>query len=267
MSTEWIPSQRYPDPCVVSVTPAFDQYRLALAKVERIATGFRWSEGPVWIGDQRVLIWSDVPGNVQYRWDEQSGVTSVYRKPSDNSNGNTRDRQGRLLTCEHLNRRVVRTEIDGSHTVIADGFNGKPLNSPNDIVCKSDGSIWFTDPIFGITGYYEGIKADPQIEANVYRVSVDGEMTVVAEGINQPNGLAFSPDESILYVVASRGAPKKILALDVIDGKSLSNPAQEPIVYGCKYFRLFTVCEYAGCCRWVIHCKCLDTSPRPERVS
>lgn len=223
MSTEWIPSQRYPDPCVVSVTPAFDQYRLALAKVERIATGFRWSEGPVWIGDQRVLIWSDVPGNVQYRWDEQSGVTSVYRKPSDNSNGNTRDRQGRLLTCEHLNRRVVRTEIDGSHTVIADGFNGKPLNSPNDIVCKSDGSIWFTDPIFGITGYYEGIKADPQIEANVYRVSVDGEMTVVAEGINQPNGLAFSPDESILYVVASRGAPKKILALDVIDGKSLSN--------------------------------------------
>lgn len=223
MSTEWIPSQRYPDPCVVSVTPAFDQYKLALAKVERIATGFRWCEGPVWFGDQRVLIWSDVPGNVQYRWDEQTGVTNVYRKPSDNSNGNTRDRQGRLLTCEHLNRRVVRTEIDGSHTVIADSFNGKPLNSPNDIVCKSDGSVWFTDPVFGILGFYEGHKAEPQIEANVYRVSVDGEMTVVAEGINQPNGLAFSPDESILYVVQSRGTPRKILALDVIDGNSLSN--------------------------------------------
>ena len=153
---------------MVSVTEAFDKYKLALAKVERIATGFRWCEGPVWFGDQRVLIWSDVPGNVQYRWDEQSGTTSIYRQPSDNSNGNTRDREGRLLTCEHLNRRVVRTEIDGSRTVIADNFNGKPLNSPNDIVCKSDGSIWFTDPVFGILGNYEGIKAEPELESNVY---------------------------------------------------------------------------------------------------
>ncbi len=223
MNTEWTPSQRYPDPGVVSVTPAFDQYKLALAKVERIATGFRWCEGPVWFGDQRVLIWSDVPGNVQYRWDEQTGSTGVFRQPSDNSNGNTRDREGRLLTCEHLNRRVVRTEIDGSHTVIADSFNGKPLNSPNDIVCKSDGSIWFTDPVFGILGNYEGIKAEPELESNVYRVSTDGEMSLVAEGINQPNGLAFSPDEKILYVVESRGEPRKILALDVINGIELTN--------------------------------------------
>lgn len=223
MSTEWTPSQRYPDPSVVSVTPAFDKYVLPLAKVERLATGFRWSEGPVWFGDQRSLIWSDVPGNVQYRWDEQSGVTSVFRKPSDNGNGNTRDRQGRLLTCEHLNRRVVRTEIDGSLTVIADSFNGAPLNSPNDIVCKSDGSIWFTDPVFGITGYYEGLKAESQLAPNVYRVGVDGAITVVAEGINQPNGLAFSPDESKLYIVESRSVPKNILTLDVTpDGRSLS---------------------------------------------
>ena len=223
MSTEWTSSQRYPDPTVVSVTEAFDKYKLALAKVERIATGFRWCEGPVWFGDQRLLIWSDVPGNVQYRWDEQSGTTSIYRQPSDNSNGNTRDREGRLLTCEHLNRRVVRTEIDGSRTVIADNFNGKPLNSPNDIVCKSDGSIWFTDPVFGILGNYEGIKAEPELESNVYRVSPDGDISLVAEGINQPNGLAFSPDEKILYVVESRGEPRKILALDVIDGIALTN--------------------------------------------
>jgi len=218
MSSDWKPSQRYPDPSVVSVTPEFDQYKLALAKVERVSTGYRWCEGPVWFGDQRVLIWSDVPGNVQYRWDEQTGSTSVYRQPSDNSNGNTRDREGRLLSCEHLNRRVVRTEIDGSRTVIADSFNGKPLNSPNDIVCKSDGSIWFTDPVFGILGNYEGNKSEPQLESNVYRVSPDAEITLVAEGIDQPNGLAFSPDEKILYIVESRGQPRKILALDVVKG-------------------------------------------------
>lgn len=223
MSTTWTPSPRYPDPAVVSVTPAFDQYKLPLAKIQRIATGFTWCEGPVWFGDQRVLIWSDVPGNVQYRWDEQSGTTSVFRKPSDNGNGNTRDRQGRLLTCEHLNRRVTRTEIDGTLTVIADSFDGKRLNSPNDIVCKSDGSIWFTDPVFGIIGNYEGIKAEPELEANVYRVDASGEISLVAEGINQPNGLAFSPDESILYVVESRGTPRKILALDVEEGAKLSN--------------------------------------------
>jgi len=223
MTNEWIPSQRYPDPVVVSVTPQFDQYKLPLAKVERLATGFRWCEGPVWFGDQRVLIWSDVPGNVQYRWHEVTGKTSVFREPSNNGNGLTRDRQGRLLTCEHLQRRVVRTEYDGSHTVIADSYNGKRLNSPNDIVCKSDGSIWFTDPVFGILGFYEGQMSEPELSPNVYRVSSDGDISVVAEGINQPNGLAFSPDESILYVVESRSTPRKILAFDVIDGIKLQN--------------------------------------------
>jgi len=223
MTSDWTPSQRYPDPCVVSVTPQFDQYKLPLAKVEQIATGYRWCEGPVWFGDQRVLIWSDVPGNTQYRWHEVTGATSVFKSPSNNSNGTTRDRQGRLLSCEHLKRRVVRTEYDGTQTVIADNYNGKPLNSPNDIVCKSDGSIWFTDPVFGILGFYEGEKASPELPTNVYRVCPEGNLSVVAEGIDQPNGLAFSPDESILYVVESRATPRKILGFDVIGGTQLQN--------------------------------------------
>jgi len=223
MSNEWAPSQRYPDKLVVSVTPAFDQYKLPLAKVERIASGFRWSEGPVWFGDMQSLIWSDVPASIQYRWDEQTGQTSIYRKPSDNANGNTRDRSGRLVTCEHLTRRVVRTEIDGTRTVVAEQFDNCRLNSPNDVVCKSDGSIWFTDPIFGILGNYEGLKVEPELEPNVYRVAPDGTIAVVAQGIDQPNGLAFSPDESILYIVESRGEPRKILAYDVIDNTKLDN--------------------------------------------
>ena len=215
MSAEWTPCQRYPDPAVVSVTPEFDQYKLALAKIERLATGFRWCEGPVWFGDARVLIWSDVPGNTMYRWDELSGLTSSYRAPSNHGNGNTRDRQGRLLTCEHLSRRVTRTEYDGAISVIADRYEGKRLNSPNDIVCHSDGSIWFTDPVFGILGNYEGNKSEPELSSNVYRVDPTGEIERVASDINQPNGLAFSPDESILYIVESRSSPRNILAYDI----------------------------------------------------
>lgn len=223
MSKDWTPSQRYPDPSIVAVDPSFRQYMLPLAKVERIATGFRWCEGPVWFGDARTLIWSDVPGNCMYRWDEQSGTTQIYRQPSDNSNGNTRDRQGRLVTCQHLNRRVVRTCYNGEIEVIADQFDGKPLNSPNDVVCHSDGSIWFTDPVFGIIGYYEGEKQTPALEANVYRVRTDGQIELMASGINQPNGLAFSPDESVLYIVQSRGEPREILAFDVATEGTLSN--------------------------------------------
>ena len=166
---EWEPSQRYPDPRVRAIDPSFSKYRLSLAKVERIATGMRWSEGPVWFGDGRFLLWSDIPNNRIMKWEEATGAVSVFRKPSNNSNGNTRDRQGRLLTCEHDARRVTRTEYDGSITVIADEFEGKPLNSPNDIVCRSDGSLWFTDPPFGILGFYEGHKAKPELPTNVYR--------------------------------------------------------------------------------------------------
>lgn len=221
--SDWTPSQRYPDPAVVAVDESFRRYMLPLAKIERIATGYRWCEGPVWFGDTRTLIWSDVPGNTMYCWDEQSGEARVFRKPSNNGNGNTRDRQGRLLTCEHDTRRVTRTEYDGQISVLADRFEGKRLNSPNDIVCKSDGSVWFTDPSFGILGYYEGRRADAELPTQVYRLSAEGELRVVAEGINQPNGLAFSPDESVLYIVESRSQPRRILAYDVTADQALVN--------------------------------------------
>lgn len=224
MSDDWKPSQRYPDRSVVVINELFARYRLPLAKIERIATGFRWAEGPVWLGDIRQLIWSDVPGNRMYRWDEETGVTSVFRSPSGNANGNTRDRSGRLLTCEHSGRRVARTEYDGRITTVVDSFEGRRLNSPNDIVCTRDGSIWFTDPSFGLLGYYEGERAEPQLPTHVYRLDPNGKMTVVAEGINQPNGLAFSPDERVLYIVESRSVPRRILAYDVVGGSALSNP-------------------------------------------
>lgn len=223
MSTDWQPSPRYPDPAIVDVDASFARYRLPLAKIERLATGCRWSEGPVWIGDARALLWSDIPNNRILRWDEETGAVSVYRKPSNNANGHTRDRQGRLIGCEHGGRRVVRTEYDGSITVIADSYQGKRLNSPNDVVVKSDGSIWFTDPTFGILGWYEGNKAEPELPMNVYRVDPSGKIEVAAEGINQPNGLAFSPDEKLLYIVESRSNPRQILACDVVDGKTLAN--------------------------------------------
>jgi gluconolactonase len=224
MTTDWQPSPRYPDPAIVVVDESFNRYRLMLAKVERLFTGCRWAEGPVWFGDARSLIWSDIPNNRMLRWDEESGAVSVFRKPSNYANGNTRDRMGRLLTCEHGGRRVSRTELDGRVTTVIDSFQGKRLNSPNDIVCKSDGSIWFTDPSFGILGWYEGAKDEPALPTNVYRVDETGSVSVVAEGIHQPNGLAFSPDESILYLVESRSVPRKIHAYDVVGGKALSNP-------------------------------------------
>jgi gluconolactonase len=221
--TDFTPSPRVPDLTIVSIDPSFDKYKLALAKVERLATGMLWSEGPVWLGDVRALVWSDVPGNCMYKWDEETGAVSRFRKPSNNANGNTRDAAGRIVTCEHLTRRVTRTEHDGRITVLADSFDGKRLNSPNDIVVKSDGSVWFTDPFFGILGFYEGEKAAPELPFNVYRIDGNGSISITAEGINQPNGLAFSPDESILYVVESRSSPRCVLAYDVQDGKTLSN--------------------------------------------
>ncbi|KND61937.1 Gluconolactonase [Candidatus Burkholderia verschuerenii] len=211
--------RRYPDPAIRILDPRFNALRLPSASVECLYQGARWSEGPVWFGDQRALLWSDIPNNRILRWDEESGEVGVFRKPSNFANGNTRDRQGRLVTCEHLTRCVTRTEYDGAITVIADKFDGKPLNSPNDIVVKSDGSIWFTDPPFGINGFYEGEQAEPQLKPSVYRVDgQSGEMTVMIDDFIGPNGLAFSPDESILYVVESRSTPRTIWAFDVIDG-------------------------------------------------
>ncbi|HUR56844.1 MAG TPA: SMP-30/gluconolactonase/LRE family protein [Opitutaceae bacterium] len=222
---DWQPSQRYPDPAIKILDPSFAKYRLPLAKVERLASGMRWSEGPVWFGDGRFLLWSDLPNNRIMRWDEETGAVSVFRKPSNNANGNTRDRQGRLLTCEHDARRVTRTEYDGTITVIADRFEGKPLNSPNDIVCKSDNSIWFTDPPFGILGNYEGHVATPELPTNVYRWDpTTRQLAVVAGDVNRPNGLAFSPDESKLYIIEAGVSPRVIRVYDVVGGTKLGPP-------------------------------------------
>lgn len=222
---QWQPSQRYPDPAVRVIDPSFAKYRLNLAKVEKIAEGMRWSEGPVWFGDGRYLLWSDIPNNRLMKWDEETGAVSVFRKPANNSNGNTRDRQGRLLTCEHLGRRLTRTEYDGSLTVIADQFEGKRLNSPNDVVCKSDGSIWFTDPPFGILGFYEGEMAAAELPTNVYRWdATTKKLSVVAGDIQRPNGLAFSPDEAKLYIVEAGVLPRVVRSYDVTEnGTKLTN--------------------------------------------
>ena len=222
----WEPSRRYPDPNVQVLDPSFNALRLPLASVEQLATGCRWSEGPVYFGDGRYVLWSDIPNDRILKWEEETGAVSVFRKTSWNANGNTRDRQGRLVTCEHRGRRVTRTEYDGTITVLMDSFEGKRLNSPNDVVVKSDGSIWFTDPVFGISGYYEGEKAESEIRAAVWRIDGQtGQAAMVTDDVEGPNGLAFSPDESVLYVVASRAEPNRLIrAFDVVDGgKALAN--------------------------------------------
>jgi gluconolactonase len=221
----WEPSEVYPDPAVQILDPSFAKYRIAQASVERIAGGMRWCEGPVYVGDARCLLWSDIPNNAIMRWDEQTGRVSAYRKPSNNANGNTRDRQGRLVTCEHDTRRVTRTEYDGSITVLIDKFDGKPLNSPNDIVVKSDDSIWFTDPPFGILGNYEGHVDKPELPTNVYRLDAKtGKATVAAGDVNRPNGLCFTPDESKMYIVEAGVTPRVIRLYDVVDnGTKLAN--------------------------------------------
>jgi len=216
-------SGNYPDPLIRALDKSFAKYQLPLAGIERLAAGTRWGEGPVWFGDARCLLWSDIPNNRILRWDEETGATTVFRQPSDHANGNTRDRQGRLVTCEHSGRRVTRTEYDGGITVICDNFGGKKLNSPNDVVVKSDGSIWFTDPAFGISGYYLGRNEPSELPMYVYRVDGQtGKTTVVADDVIGPNGLAFSPDEKILYVIASRAEPREFVAFDVA-GERLVN--------------------------------------------
>ena len=221
----WQKSERYPDPSIVALDPSFRKYHLALSAVERLWTGSRWGEGPVWLGDTRCLLWSDIPNNRVLKWEEETGAVSEWRKPSNNANGHTRDRQGRIIACEHAGRRVVRFEYDGSITVLAESYQGKKLNSPNDVVCKSDGSIWFTDPPFGTYAFYEGIKLQAELpHTNVYRVDGQtGELTCVTDDVDHPNGLAFSPDESILYIIESRSEPRNILAYDVVGGTKLAN--------------------------------------------
>ena len=192
---------RYPDPAVEVIDPRFKAYINGNAALERLYTGARWGEGPVWFGDRNCLLFSDIPNNRILCWDGNTGQTSVYRQNSNYSNGHTRDLQGRLISCEHYTRRVTRTEFDGSITVLAASYQGKPLNAPNDVVVKSDGSIWFTDPGYGILFNYEGQLAPLELNTNVYRLDPGtGQMTVVADDFDKPNGLCFSPDESILYI-------------------------------------------------------------------
>ena len=194
-------------------------------RVERLWTGARWTEGPAWFPAMRSLIFSDIPNNRMMRFDEAGNTVSVFRQPSNNSNGNTTDPQGRLVTCEHLTRRVTRTEHDGSITILADKHNGKRFNSPNDVVVKNDGSVWFTDPSYGILFDYEGGKATSEIDAcHVYRIDPNGEVTVVADDFEKPNGLAFSPDESLLYIADTGvthkdNGPKHIRRFKVKDNK------------------------------------------------
>ncbi len=208
------------------IDPKFGEYVLFNAPVKQLATGFDWVEGPVWFGDANCLLFSDIPNNRIMRWSPDTGV-STYRAPSNYSNGHTRDLQGRLISCEHGLRRVTRTEHDGTITVIADQYDGKPLNSPNDVVVKSDGTIWFTDPHYGIMTNYEGYKAKQELPCNLYRVTPDTQdIDVMIGDGNCPNGLAFSPDETALFL-ADTGRmfsddPQHIRRFDVAADGALS---------------------------------------------
>ena len=215
----------YPEPAVEIIDESFRKYVIGNAGMERIYTGCRWAEGPAWFGDGRYLLWSDIPNNRMLRWTEETESVSEFRKPSNNSNGNVRDREGRLISCEHLTRRVTRTEHDGTVNIIASSFENLPLNSPNDVVVHSDGGVWFTDPDYGILNDYEGDKSEPELPTAVYRIDpVTASVEAKATGILKPNGLCFSPDFTKLYVSDSGSDnPKVIYVFEVTsDGSSLN---------------------------------------------
>lgn len=220
------PNARYPDVSVEILDPSFAKYRIYSSSVEQLASGMRWAEGPAYFPAGKYLLVSDIPNNRIMKYDETNGAFSVFRDNANFVNGNVRDRQGRLISCEHsVTRRVTRTEFDGSIKVLADNYQGKRLNAPNDIVVKSDDSIWFTDPLFGINGEWEGSRAKPeQATTNVYRIAPDGSIKAVITDIVNPNGLAFSPDEKKLYVVEWKGTPfRSIWSYDVAADGSVSN--------------------------------------------
>jgi gluconolactonase len=222
-----LPGSRYPDPHIEVIDKARFKGSPGTGGVERVATGFRWAEGPAYFRGGRYLVWSDIPNNRMMRLLEDDNHLSVFRSPSNNSNGNTTDRDGRLVTCEHGGRRVTRTEHDGTITIIADRYNGKRFNSPNDLVVASDGSIWFTDPSYGILGNYEGIKSEQEQPGHyVYRVDAQsGNIAIVADDFKQPNGLCFSHDEKRLYIIDSEAQTIRVFDVDVGSGK-LTNGKQ-----------------------------------------
>ncbi|HEV2528206.1 MAG TPA: SMP-30/gluconolactonase/LRE family protein [Thermomicrobiales bacterium] len=208
---------RFPDPAIEAHDDRFRKMAIWQEVVQRLWTGGRWVEGPVWFGDGRYLLFSDIPNDRMLRWDEITGEVTTFRQPASHSNGNTRDRQGRLISCEHGARRVTRTEHDGTLTVLMDGYDGKRLNAPNDVAVHSDGSIWFTDPGYGIDGNYEGHRADPELPRHVYRIDpATGAGEPVITGMNRPNGICFSPDESRVYVVDT----DQLRVFDVADGRA-----------------------------------------------
>jgi gluconolactonase len=213
---------QYPDPDIVALDPRFRRYIVNNTPIRRLHTGTLWAEGPAWNGVGRYLVWSDIPNNLQMRWIEDDGRVTVFRNPSGNSNGNTFDFEGRQLSCEHGGRRVVRYEPNGTVTVIADKFQGKRLNSPNDLVVHPDGGIWFTDPPYGIRGNYEGFKSEQEIKEAVYRVDPKtAQIDKITDEVGGPNGICFSPDYKKVYV-ADTGTPREIKGWDV-DGKSARN--------------------------------------------
>jgi gluconolactonase len=221
---DWSNNQpvRYPDPDVVAVDPSFSKYQLFNAVIYRHYVGTKWAEGPAWCAQGRYLVWSDIPNNRQMRFIEDDDHVSTFRSPSGFSNGNTFDYEGRQISCEHGGRRVVRYEHNGSVTVIADKYSGKPLNSPNDVVVHPDGSIWFTDPPYGILGNYEGYVANPELKEAVYRVDPKtAKISIVTDALDKPNGLCFSQDYRKLYV-CDTGTPRDIKVFDVA-GEKVAN--------------------------------------------
>jgi gluconolactonase len=212
---------QYPDPDIIALDERFRRYIVGNTVIKRLHFGTLWAEGPAWNGVGRYLVWSDIPNNVQMRWIEDDNRVTVFRNPSGYSNGNTFDYEGRELSCEHGGRRVVRYEYNGTVTVIADKFQGKRLNSPNDIVVHPDGGIWFTDPPYGINGYYEGFKGDKEIKEAVYRVDgKTGQMEKAIDDVTGPNGICFSPDYKKVYIADTGTREIKVWDLD---GKTARN--------------------------------------------